>query len=80
MIDKPCPWCQTVQPARVTRVDSCCAEWECSGCGGRWTVKDGQPGEAFAFWPVGAGHAAQGEGRGECRPPVRHLREKLLLG
>ena len=51
MIDKPCPWCQTVQPASVTRVDSGCAEWKCSGCGQRWTVKDGYPGEAFAFWP-----------------------------
>jgi hypothetical protein len=43
MIDKPCPWCNTVQPARVVRVDDGCAEWECSVCGGRWTVKDGHP-------------------------------------
>jgi hypothetical protein len=34
-----------------TRRDTDCAEWQCSGCGGRWTVKDGHPGEAFAFWP-----------------------------
>lgn len=53
MIDKPCPWCETVQPARVTRTDDSrgCAEWECSGCGQRWTVKDVHPGQAFAFWP-----------------------------
>jgi hypothetical protein len=23
----------------------------CSGCGGRWTVKDGHPGVAYVFWP-----------------------------
>jgi hypothetical protein len=51
MIDKLCPWCLTVQRARVTRVDSGCAEWQCSGCGMCWTVKDGHRGEAFAFWP-----------------------------
>jgi transposase-like protein len=51
MIDKPCPYCGTVNPARVTRVNSGCAEWECSRCGGRWTVKDGRPGECFAFFP-----------------------------
>lgn len=51
MIDKLCPSCQTVQPARVTRVDSGCAEWQCSGCGMYWTVKDGHPGEAFVFRP-----------------------------
>jgi hypothetical protein len=38
MIEKRCPWCNTVQPARVTRVDSGCAEWECSACGPRWTM------------------------------------------
>lgn len=52
MIDKPCPWCGTVQPARVTRTDTGAAEWECSGCRGRWTVKNDHPGEAFAFWPA----------------------------
>jgi hypothetical protein len=54
MIEKPCPWCGTVRPAKVTRVDDArgCHEWECSGCGMRWTVKDGHPGEAFAFWPA----------------------------
>jgi hypothetical protein len=52
MIDKRCPICNTVQSARVSRVDTGCAEWECSGCGGRWVVKDGHPGEAFAFFPA----------------------------
>jgi hypothetical protein len=36
------------------RTDDGCTEWEhCgpAGCGGRWTVKDGHPNEAFAFWP-----------------------------
>jgi hypothetical protein len=51
MIDKPCPWCNTAQTARVTRTDSGCVEWECSGCGKRWTVKDGHPGVAFVHWP-----------------------------
>ena len=51
MIDKRCPCCNTVRPARVTRTDAGCAEWECSGCGGRWTVKDAQPGVAYVFWP-----------------------------
>jgi hypothetical protein len=51
MIDKPCPWCNTVQTVRVTRTDSGCVEWECSGCGKRWTVKDGHPGVAFVHWP-----------------------------
>jgi len=52
MIDKAGPWYGTVQPARVTRVDDGCAEWECSHCGQRWTTKDCYPGEAFAFWPA----------------------------
>jgi hypothetical protein len=54
MIDKLCPNCQEVHPARITRVDGGrrCHEWECSGCGMRWTVKDDQPGETFAFWPA----------------------------
>jgi hypothetical protein len=51
MIDKRCPCCDTVQPASVTRTNTNCAEWECSGCGGRWTVKNGHAGEAFVFWP-----------------------------
>lgn len=51
MIDQHCPLCNTVQPARVTRVDRKCAEWECSACRGRWTVKASYPGESFAFWP-----------------------------
>jgi hypothetical protein len=53
MMDKSCPYCEQVQPARVTRVDDGrgCAEWECSACGQRWTVKDDHPGAAFAFWP-----------------------------
>jgi hypothetical protein len=57
MIDKRCPCCNTVRPARVTRTDAGCTEWECAGCGGRWTVKDGHPGEAFAFWPPDIGGA-----------------------
>jgi hypothetical protein len=51
MINKPCPNCGEVQPARVVRVDDGCVEWQCSDCAGRWTIKDGYPGEAFAFWP-----------------------------
>ncbi len=51
MIDKPCPVCGTVQPAKVTRTDTGCTEWECSGCGKRWTVKDGEPDTAYAFFP-----------------------------
>jgi len=51
MINKSCPWCGGVEPSRVTRVDRGCTEWQCSGCGGRWTVKDDHPGEAFAFFP-----------------------------
>jgi hypothetical protein len=54
MIEKPCPWCGNVRPASVTRVDdgAGCHEWECSGCGMRWTVKDGHPEEAFVCWPA----------------------------
>jgi hypothetical protein len=32
-------------------VDTGCHEWQCTGCGERWTVKDSHPGECFAFFP-----------------------------
>jgi len=50
MIDKLCPVCGEVHPARVTRTGPSCAEWECSGCGGKWTMKDGDT-DAYAFFP-----------------------------
>jgi hypothetical protein len=51
MIDKRCPWCDTVQAARITRIDAGAAEWQCAGCGGRWTIRDDHPGEAYVFYP-----------------------------
>lgn len=50
MIDKVCPWCNETHPARVTRTDTAAAEWQCSACSGKWTVKDGDTG-AYAFFP-----------------------------
>lgn len=51
LIEKFCPWCATVQPARVRRTDTGCCEWECSGCHRRFTVRDGHSGEVLAFYP-----------------------------
>jgi hypothetical protein len=51
MIEKRRPWRNQVHPARVTRVDTGLAEWQCSGCKMGWVVKGDEPGRAFAFWP-----------------------------
>jgi hypothetical protein len=61
MIDKLCPCCGTVQPARVTRTydagsyageyEAGGAEWQCSSCSGKWTVRNECPGECFALFP-----------------------------
>jgi hypothetical protein len=40
------------QPAFVTRTEKDCHEWQCSSCGGKWTVKLSNPTEAFAFFPT----------------------------
>jgi hypothetical protein len=56
-IDKELPELNTLTrelrafTAKVTRVDDGCCEWECSECRQRWTVKDGEPGYAYFFWP-----------------------------
>ncbi len=61
MIDKVCPVCDEVHPARVTRTYDAGtyaghhevggAEWQCSGCHAKWTVRNECPGETFAFFP-----------------------------
>src|SRR5262249_20577095 len=60
-IDKFCPWCESAQPATIARVDEGrdWVEWRCSGCGMTWVIKDGRPGELFAFWPADIDAALQ---------------------
>jgi transposase-like protein len=61
MFDKRCPVCDEVHPAHVVRTydagtyageyEAGGAEWQCANCGGKWTIRNENPGECFAFFP-----------------------------
>jgi transposase-like protein len=60
MTEKLCPSCEQDHEARITREAPGMAEWQCTGCGARWTVKDGHPGACFCFWPGDIDRACRG--------------------
>jgi hypothetical protein len=47
-IEKRCPGCGQVHPARVTRQDRDATEWECSFCRYRWNIR-GNDGTPYSF-------------------------------
>jgi hypothetical protein len=52
MIQKSCPYCESLHPCQVVRSDWIRGyhEWECSHCAGRWVVRMDEVGQVFWTW------------------------------